>query len=369
MIANDTAGEGRGGSAAAIGGPRRARLPDRTGARLYLHAGGFKTGSTAIQAYLARHAAALAQQGLLVPNTGMEQSGRHLPLVKALTGGEPSRQAKAMLSAFASELAQVPEMDALISCERLETHLEEALPFFRSLGRDLIVILYVRNQPQRINSRYVQQARLLRDHGRALDYAEAAMSDPDNHYVRWLDRAELSAQTMIFRPYTGPIRDDVIADLLTTLGVPREGMSQPREVRANGSIGPVGVAALRMVIRLVRSRGLDPPRAIRKRIVTAVEEADARLALPAFQGLDDVAFRRITEHHAADNRRFAQTVWGCAWEDVFARDLNSPSACNEIDLDGDRTAELREARRIFRSVRPLLRGGAPAHSAETLGID
>ena len=48
-------------------------------ARLFVHVGTHKTGTTSIQVFLRGHAAALRRQGLYVPTTGTidPQSGHH----------------------------------------------------------------------------------------------------------------------------------------------------------------------------------------------------------------------------------------------------------------------------------------------------
>lgn len=320
-------------------------------AKLYLHAGGFKTGSTAIQEYLKANRAHLAERGLLVPEAGADNGGRHLPLVRALTQEEVSRKVAASPEAVAAELAAAPDRDAVISCEVLENVLPATLPFFRSLGREVTVVLYVRNQPQRMNSAYAQEARMLRAEHGFLDSVMRTLMDSRLRHSSWLARADLDPGEIMFRPYAGAIRSDVIGDFLATLGIDRTGLPSTEATRSNTALSAVGVAALRMLSRWAADRALTVKVPERNAIVELVEEADAALGLPPFQGFDPAAFDYVVRNYHGDNQWFAQQAWGRSWTEVFAADLVPLDSPTEIDIDGERTPELRQARDLFHTIR------------------
>ena len=320
-------------------------------AKLFLHAGGFKTGTTAIQEYLNENRTLLAERGLLVPEAGADNGGRHLPLIRALTKEEVSRKIAASPEAIVAELAETPERDAVISCEVLESVLPATLPFFRSLGRGLTVVLYVRNQPQRLNSAYAQEARMLRAEHSFFDSVTRALMDIRLRHSSWLSRTDVQASEIVFRPYAGAVRSDVIGDFLTTLGVDRAGLPSTETTRSNTALSAIGVAALRMLSRWAADRALTVKAGERNVIIEMVEEADAAFGLPPFQGFDTAAFDYVVRNYHGDNQWFAQQAWGRSWAEVFADDLSPLDHPNEIDIDGERTPELRQARELFHAIR------------------
>jgi hypothetical protein len=322
-------------------------------AKLFLHAGGYKTGSTAIQAYLMENRAVLAERGLVTPLAGADKGGRHLPLVRTIVGEEVSAKVARTPDLLIDELAATPGHDVVISCETLEAQLPAALPFFRSLGRDLQVVLYVRNQPQKLNSGYVQEARMLRARHSFLDSVTRALIDTRLRYSAWLVRTDLTADEITFRPYSGAVREDVIGDFLTTLGVPRADLPPPASTRENVSMSAVGVAALRMLSRWSFDEALLVKAKARNQIVEIIEQEDAALGLPTFQGFDAALFEHITRNFHGDNQWFAQEVWGTSWADQFGDDLAPLDQPNEINVDGEETTLLGEARRVFAKAREL----------------
>ena len=327
-------------------------------ARLTLHAGGFKTGSTAIQAYLLANRDAIGAQGILLPATGADRGGRHLPLVRALTSRDVSPRLAAAPAAFAAELARTPDRDAVISCESLEESLVETLPFFRSLGREVRVILYVRHQPPWLNSGYVQESRMLRASNSFADYVVRTVLSDRLRYSTWLSRAAPGTGEIVFRPYAGAVRDDAIGDFLSVAGIDAGSLPPTRDTRRNVSMSAVGVAALRLLARLARARGVAVSVAVRNQIIREAEGADAALGLPPFQGFDAAAFDHVTRQFGGDNAWFAHRIWNRPWTDVFAADLAVAAEPTEIDLDAEPTPEFREARRLFRTLRPRFMAAA-----------
>ena len=340
-------------------------------ARLFVHIGGFKTGSTAIQAFLRAQRDWFAGQGCHVPIAGMDPGGRHLPLVRALVErGAPPRFARHP-QALADELAAVPDKDAVISCETLETSLAKALPYLRGLGRELRVILYVRNQPQRLNSGYMQRSRMLRPDRTILDHAAAMMMSGGLHYSGWLRLPGLAPEELVFRPYTGAVRADVIADFCRTLGLASDDRPASADNQKNVSASAVGVAALRLSARLLTARNLQIDVPTRDAVVAQIGAADAALGLPAYQGFDQATFKHIADHYQGDNAWFADRVWGRDWAEIFAADSVTAAAANAIDLDADDVPDegLRAARRIVREVRPVLLAGAtPAFARRAMSV-
>ena len=85
------------------------------GGVLHIHAGLPKTGTSALQAYLALNRAGLAGQGLVLPDTGFSSDGHHHALFQALAGPLPGPRRRAA-AALAGEV-RACRCDALVSSE------------------------------------------------------------------------------------------------------------------------------------------------------------------------------------------------------------------------------------------------------------
>lgn len=89
--------------------------------RVYVHIGSHKTGTKSIQAFLRRHADALAVAGIHIPNAGtiLPQSGHH-NIGWGLRGDPRFNPSWGTLDDFLNELASACAETAVISCEDLE---------------------------------------------------------------------------------------------------------------------------------------------------------------------------------------------------------------------------------------------------------
>jgi hypothetical protein len=137
-------------------GRKRVQPHERT---CIIHAGGHKTGTSSLQAYLAANRKRLLKQGYLIPNTGLS-SGNHHRLVKNLAGTPIAPWHASYGDDFAEELKRSDHDHIIISSEGIEALFRDGPVFselmrsFGSLGYHVRFVYYVRNLPQLMNSRY-----------------------------------------------------------------------------------------------------------------------------------------------------------------------------------------------------------------------
>ena len=131
----------------------------------YIHVGPHKTGTTSIQWFLRENRAELLKHGYFVPESGNVHGGHH-PIVRQLCGQEvPHHHHRCAAAKFIEALAGTLCEAVVISSEALEGLLrkrEHANAFFnriRELNLEPKLVVFPRNQPQLINSRYVEVVR------------------------------------------------------------------------------------------------------------------------------------------------------------------------------------------------------------------
>ncbi|MEM9009992.1 MAG: hypothetical protein AAGE18_02115 [Pseudomonadota bacterium] len=225
--------------------------------QVHLHIGGYKTGSTSIQAFLAnRRGQMVRDAGLLYPKSLTHDDGGpgHVPLVQALIAaarrgdnGQGGRLEKLMM-ALAVEVAQAEPQHIVVSSEVFLPALDlsrgladPAILARQELFADAQVIYYARPQWEAALSKYKQVIKnpKIRYTGDFRSFVERWL--PTVRYAEVLEpwRQAFSAERMVLRPYPGPAgRDfDAVADFLATIGVEVAFASGAERENANISRG------------------------------------------------------------------------------------------------------------------------------------
>jgi len=131
--------------------------------RIIVHIGTHKTGTTSIQASLRKHAPALAERGLYVPETGTlyKRSGHH-NIGWELRGDPRADSQKGGLAELVEELSGVSADSAVISSEDLEYLVEQPdlLTAFddrlRAAGHDVEYVMLFRRADTYAKSLYAE---------------------------------------------------------------------------------------------------------------------------------------------------------------------------------------------------------------------
>ena len=138
--------------------------------KLFIHCGLHKTGSTAIQKFFILNKDAIKKKGLLYPNSGILHYGHH-NIAFYFAKDRRYRHEYSSVDELKQEISLF-DGDILISSEAFEFILynTEAMlnlqKYVKSVNRDLILIIYLRNQLDYFESIYLENLR----HGFGEDY-------------------------------------------------------------------------------------------------------------------------------------------------------------------------------------------------------
>ncbi len=194
--------------------------------RLFLHIGIHKTGSTAVQRFLARSENLLLEQDVLYPHSGRPArkaiaDGQHLLIPELRRPGPRGTRA---WDSLAKELEEADQGTVVISSENFDLLSEPgqiADLRERLAGFEVSVVVYLRRQDEFLHSYFCLDV-LFHGETRSFDeYRRAPKTEPD--YERLLAPWERSfgLESLIVRPYEKPAlaEGDVVADFCAQIGV------------------------------------------------------------------------------------------------------------------------------------------------------
>ena len=196
--------------------------------RLFLHIGTHKTGSTAQQQLLHQHRGALAAEGILYPETGLQKHAHH-GLAWASGARRPAVDAGFLASAFEEIAGQVRHSGdtVVISSEEFEFTPDPAVLAALNKSFDVSVVIYLRKQDHCLEAAYNQHVRSydLRFTGSiyqfALKYDFFRRYDYASLLQPWAD--VFGRENVLVRPYGTPLVDsDACADFFSLIGVSPE---------------------------------------------------------------------------------------------------------------------------------------------------
>jgi hypothetical protein len=305
----------------------------------YIHVGPHKTGTTSIQWFLRENRAELLKHGYFVPESGNVNGGHH-PIVRQLCGQDVSHNDREVAAKFVEALADTLCEAVVISSEALETLLKDrvcANAFFnriRELNLEPKLVVFPRNQPQLINSRYVEVVRGFRRSEPFEAFVQGEIPHPTFRYLDLIALAKEFDAKLVARPFTGRmIVEGVVADFLKGIGLDPAAF-EGTKIRRNQTAGPFTVSVARDVSRLIAnsSRRLTRVQARRCKRKLTVYLQEKGLADTGYCGLSNALARQIEREWRRDNDVFAQKVWQKPWIDVFAADEGREFTPNDFDI-------------------------------------
>ena len=306
--------------------------------KIFLHLGYPKTGTSSIQAFHRDNSEVLAKLGFHVPSVGRGPHGAHHTLIRTLAGQPVPPHAAVTESDIIRELSEAPADCVLISSELLTGMLVNPgqagrlLGSLRSTGAEIVLVMYVRNQSQRLNSGYSQQVKSFRHRGQFRAHIANALANRAAYgYAQWFDIVGRHGLELRARPFSEEVRKEgVIHDYLRTVGCPSsDQLSLPP--RANESVGPFTVEAARRLQTWAVERwdGLTLLQANRCKVTLDQTIRATDIREPRYCGLDDELARKIDAAFAASNVGFARRTWGCDWQSVFHSDIAQSFETND----------------------------------------
>jgi hypothetical protein len=331
----------------------------------YIHIGPHKTGTTAIQSFLQGNRAELLRHSYFVPESGNVNGGHH-PLARQLCGAEVPSQHRHAVAKFVEALAGASCEKIVISSEVLEALLRKkkyAHTFFnriRDLNLEPKLVVFPRNQPQLMNSRYVE---VVKGFQRSEPFEIFVSGEVHQAVFGYSDFIALATEfhaQLIARPFTGRlIAKSVVADFLQAIGLDPSRLPNT-DTRRNQAAGPFTVSVARDVLRSIADsgRGLTEVQARRckRKLTSYLREkgwADA-----GYCGLNNALAQEIGEIWRQDNDLFARQVWQKSWQEVFAKDEGVEFTPNDFDIvrPDERTKKQRHqaAREIMASIEDII---------------
>lgn len=220
--------------------------------QIILHIGTWKTGSSAIQLFLARNAALLAKQGVFLPSIVQQELG-HTLLFRALrSDGEDKDRLLAELKAIGRD---TPDARVIISSEHFwplsAEEISDLAAALHTVTRDIRVLVYLRPQDEMWASIYAQQTKSFRVRPDAPvwgtgDFVAHPILDWALYYHKCLAMFEqpFGAGAIIPRLYRREAfpEQDIIFDFLDFAGIDRDPDFDRYEGDTNPSFGWKSVA-------------------------------------------------------------------------------------------------------------------------------
>jgi hypothetical protein len=238
------------------------------------------------------------------------------------------------------ELAGTSCEVVVISSEALEEFLRKrecANAFFncvRELNLEPRLVVFPRNQPQSINSRYVEVVKGFQRSEPFETFVSGEIDQPIFGYSDFIALTNEFDAKLIARPFTRQtIIGGVVADFLHAIGLDPSRFGST-EIRRNQTAGPFTVSVARDVSRLITNSGrqltaVQARRCKRKLMLCLAEQ---KLADTGYCGLSDALAQQIQKYWQRDNDVFAQQVWQKPWEQVFVADVGREFTPNDLDI-------------------------------------
>jgi hypothetical protein len=283
---------------------------------LVIHAGTHKTASSYIQSRMAANRTELERAGVLLRYPGAPAQ-KHKPLAHALAKADWPQWTR-----FLRSLPPTGEL-VLVSGEQFTQPLANSRchralsDLLEAQGFQLHVLLFLRDQPDYINARFVHSTRRLYHHQSFDDYVATQLAERRHIYDYNHLFADLIRDSRIrctFLPY-GSSWGDPFDRLLTSLGhsPPVGGWCPADPSKGNVQPGCEGVwLAQRIGERLaelgIEGRSLANTGAVVRRIAEREGWQHDR-----YCGFDAPSAAVVAAHYASANDAFAQQVWGCPW--------------------------------------------------------
>jgi hypothetical protein len=291
-------------------------LPEKL---LVLHAGTHKTATSYIQSRLQANQALLQRCGvqLAYPQT---PARKHKPLARAL-----ARAHWGSWERFLAQLAAGPAQ-AIVSAEQFTQPLarparhRRLVELLTAAGYRLRVVLFLRDQPDYINARYVHSSRRLYHYQDFEAYVQEQLLqrrhifDYEHLLAPLLSHPLIECQLL---PYASGLGDPFERLMASQGWQPLEPWLPADPSKGNVQPGCRGVwlaqaIGERLEQRGVRGRALANTGAVVRRIAERQGWQDDR-----YCGFDAEAAARVATHYQPGNDRLAERVWGCRWQDRF----------------------------------------------------
>ena len=285
-----------------------------------IHAGTHKTATSYIQSRMLANRELLATAGvhLFYPAS---PSRKHKPLAEDLDSQE--------WLIWERYLAAIPQgvTQVLISAEQFtqplaKAHIHQRLRRLLSQhGFRLRIVVFLRDQPDYINARFVHSTRRFYHHLNFEDYVEKQLRERSLVYDYSTLFASLLSQASIetcFLPFRSGLGDPFERLMQSQGWIAAQPWRPADPSKSNIQPGCRGVWLAQEVARQQQaSNRLDASRMVNaSAVIRRIAEREG-WTTDRYYGFDADLLERVAAHYADSNQRFAQRVWQQSWREVF----------------------------------------------------
>jgi hypothetical protein len=270
---------------------------------------------------MAANRSLLRSSGVLVEYPGLPAQ-KHKPLADAL--------AKRQWEYWQKFLRNLPREEplVLISAEQFTQTLarrrihRQLIALLEREGFQLAVAVFLRDQADYINSRFVHSVRRFYHSQDFEDYVQEQLAKRKhiyNYNHLFYDLTTNSSIRTFFLPY-GRELGDPFERLLSALGVrpPIQGWQAADPSKANVQPGSRAVWLAQQITKRLHHLGID------SRSLVNTGDVVRRIAMgegwqdDRYCGFSQDSASVVAAHYSRSNHRFARRVWGCEWRQVVA---------------------------------------------------
>jgi len=290
---------------------------------VYLHIGRGKTGTTALQRYMASVADSLAAQGIHYVRAGGGARGSgHQDFAKSFIRNlpdymTPPSQPDAARRSVAGEIAHCGAEHIVLSSENFELADPGILrDFFCSLplSYDVKVIYFARSQDELAESEYNQMVRVKGENRSFKEYAISYISEYDYSSILSPWTQEFGAENIICKIYDG-VRSNIVSQFMECMPIVLSQSLDARILAPNGAgiNASVGLRAL-VFARILNGIDLGDRFKFYETIFRGLVDHD----IPALL-FDSSEARQFREQFAASNKVFTRQYMGRELADLGGR--------------------------------------------------
>lgn len=294
--------------------------------RVFIHIGMHKTASTYIQQSLQSNRALLKQHHFLYDNSikndlkNSVSKQNFLPWKKQLLEAKESGCDLLVSNEALSHLLASDVRNGSSVC--LGQWLTGIL---HDYGYEIILIAFIRDQPDYLNSQYVQHVKNFSISMKFEDYVISMMNhtknrgecDPYRLFGWIMNDSRLQSR---FLPFGVHQDNDPFKQFLSVLGVDHQ-IGWRKRRPSNLQLGRLATeTALHASLLLNESNLSCSSKKDRRTLSDFLKRSGNRMAWSRerFNGLTPVMYQTIRSHYREANDRFARTVWGVqSWSDLF----------------------------------------------------
>ena len=303
---------------------------------LAIHAGTHKTASTYIQNRLAANRDTLLKNNVFLVSPDTRKVGRCYELATHIKSGKFLR-IKKLLEAIPDKADS-----AILSDERLtqaliqEGRIESLARVASRMGFRVRLVFFVRDQPDYINSLYVQEIKRFYHSMPIEKYVLRCLgkrASRFDYFEMFKELVECRSVDVQFFPF-GSAWGDPFERLMQGQGWRSiDGWKPADAATLNDQIGAKGVWLARKVGRRLASLGVE------RRLIRGQSRFIGRYANQygwsesRYFGLDDNMVRHIRDHYFSNNERFSRMVWNQSWQEIFPPERRAMNVFELSDLD------------------------------------